>query len=342
MMDAPVIVELTRGALVESRHRGHIAVADAAGCIKAAIGDPDYVTYMRSSAKPLQALAVVQSGAMEQLGLTVEELAVTCASHNGERAHVSAVSSILARAGATEDDLECGWHPPLNADAYRELMESGGRPGPLHHNCSGKHAGMIAVCATRGWPRAGYSRPGHPVQDYLSDIAAAWSGVPLSEIELGTDGCGVPVVGLPLAAMATAWARLVRPLTMGAQWVEVAERVVGAMRSHPFMVGGTGRICTAINGWSGAQLVAKGGAEGVYLLASLEQGWAVAVKIEDGASRASGMSGLRTALAMLQLEVDACDPIGSYLQVDVTDTRGEAAAQLAPVSPWPLELRDRE
>lgn len=336
-MNPPLLVELERGDLIESRHRGHVAVTDTGGKLLAGAGDPRYITYMRSAAKPLQALAIVHSGAADELGLTTDELAVACASHNGEDVHVAAVSSMLARAGASEDDLECGWHPPARAEAYRELMERGGSPGPLHHNCSGKHAGMIAVCAVKGWPRTGYSSSDHPLQDYLAEIVSLWSGVPRGDIVMGTDGCGVPVVGIPLQAMATAWARLVRPETVGSEWAEPACRVVSAMRSHPFNVGGTGRICTAINGWRGADLVSKGGAEGVYCIASLKEGWGLAVKIEDGGGRASGMAGLRTALDLLGLSGDEVRELTPYLSVAVTNTRGEVAGRLEPVEPWPVK-----
>ncbi len=320
---------------MESRHRGNIAVVDSSGKLLGRAGDPGYVSYMRSAAKPIQALAVVMSGAYDELGLTARELAVTCASHNGEEDHVTAVSSILSRAGTDETALLCGYHPPMDAGAYRRLMKGGGEPGPLHHNCSGKHAGMLAVCRTRGWDMDGYTHPQHPLQQYLENIMSLWTGVPAGEIITGIDGCGVPVVGVPLSAMALAWARLVRPEVVGQEWIRPARTVVSAMRAHPFMVGGTGRICTAINGFSDVELVSKGGAEGVYCLASLKDGWALAVKIEDGAGRASGLAGLRTSVAMMDLDPDALGCLSSFLRVPVKNTRDEAVGELAPAEPWP-------
>lgn len=208
-------VHVTRGALVECVHRGHLAVADASGRLVRAAGEPQYVTYARSSAKPLQAVPVVASGAADRFGLTAPELALLCASHSGEPMHVQAVLRMLAKIGEDESALRCGAHPPYHKPSAAAIRQAGAAPTPVHNNCSGKHTGMLALAKQLGAPTDGYMRPDHPVQQAMLRAVAAFAGVSPEDVVLGTDGCGVPVFGLPLASLAAAYARLGAPNESG-------------------------------------------------------------------------------------------------------------------------------
>ena len=254
----PISVVVLRGGVVEARHRVH-AVAVRDGRIVEFAGNPHLVAHLRSSAKPFQALPLLRL----RRDLTGEEIAIACASHLARPEQLAAVRSLLAKAPAREDELECG-------------------PEPLEHNCSGKHAGMLALCRARGWESAGYRHPDHPVQEAcLAEVAAA-AQVPAAEIRSGVDGCGVPTFALPLERMAHAFARL--PLLDG------GPRAVAAMSSHPDLIrgplAGDSMLMRALPGWW-----AKGGAEGLLCAGSPDR-LGLALKVEDGDTRA-----VRPALA---------------------------------------------
>lgn len=285
-MDAEVLVEFTRGPLVEAVHRGHAAVVDAAGRLLAWLGDPDHTCFMRSSAKPFQLLPLLEDRLDAFFGFTDEELAVMAASHTGEERHVRAVARILARLGLDERALRCGIHPPENEAAYLRLRLQGGAPGPLHNNCSGKHAAMLAMALAGGHPLESYPEPEHPVQRRILQVIREMTGV--AEPVLGIDGCGVPVYGMPLRAMALAYARLVDPADLPEERAAACRRVTAAMRAHPGMVSGEGCLGEALMPAAQGRLVAKGGAEG--LMAVGVEAWAsphgrgvgVVLKMEDG------------------------------------------------------------
>jgi L-asparaginase II len=283
-----ILVEVRRGGFAESVHRGNLAVADASGALLAWAGDPETVTFMRSAAKPLQALAVVETGAYEAFGLDERELAVICASHGSEPHHVEVVLGILEKLGLGETGLECGTHWPSHQPSAFELARQGRRPTSLHCNCSGKHAGMLAVARHMGWPVEGYFRMDHPVQRLYVETVAAVTSYPAARMWLAVDGCGATVVGLPLRRMAQGFARLADPddptAALGPERRRAAALIVRAMRGHPEMVAGTGRLCTAL--MRAMPVVAKSGAEGVYCLGLPGRGLGLAVKIEDGNSRA--------------------------------------------------------
>ena len=318
--DAP-LVALRRGALVESVHRGRVTVSDPEGGIVEALGDPEGYVYARSSAKPFQALPLVLSGAAETFGLTSEELAVACASHNGEAQHLSAVRSILGKVGLSEKDLQNGAHPPLYAPAAMKLVRQGEEPGLVHGNCSGKHAGMLAVCVHEGWATNGYRNPDHPLQSWILEIMGRVCGVETDEILLGGDGCGVPSFGMPLRSLATGFARLASGSLPG-DLAAAAERVRGAMREHPYMVGGTERFDTAVMGGTG--LVCKSGAEIVFGAGSPD-GWGLALKVSDGGARALRPAAL-AALSRRGVEVPD-EPESS----PVHDLHGEVVGEKGPL-----------
>jgi L-asparaginase II len=287
-LDSPPLVEVRRGPQIESLHRGAVAVVDRAGRIRHRAGPVELATYFRSAAKPLQTLPLVESGGVDALGLTDEELAVTCGSHAGEPAHLRAVRGILSKAGLDEGALRCGVHPPANSEIAAALIREGRQPSPLHNNCSGKHAGMLAACRHRGWPTESYLAPEHPLQREIAGIVAACCGLPAGVLPTGTDGCGVPTFYGSLRQLARAYAVLADPQDLPDRRAAAIGRVTGVMREHPFMIGGTGRLATEVQARLGDRLVCKGGAEALFGIGLLREGWGVAIKVEDGNARAMG------------------------------------------------------
>jgi L-asparaginase II len=321
------VVEVTRGAVVESRHRLHVAVVDADGTLRASSGDPDLVTFWRSSAKPIQALAVVDDGAYERFGFTPEELALVCGSHSGTAAHVRVAESILEKIGLTAEALACGPHAPFDREARRALEEQGLEPVRLHNNCSGKHAGMMAVARARGWEPEDYQRVEHPVQARLLTEVARWTQLPAEGIGLGVDGCGVVCYALPLNRMALAYASLAAAARGGERGPAT---VVEAMAAHPEMVAGEGRICTAISRVTEGRVFAKMGAEGVYCVGVPGAELGIALKVEDGSARAIAPA---VAGVLRELDLISEDDFGalhSYVFSEVSNTRGEVTGEVRP------------
>ncbi len=308
------LVQVKRGPLVESIHTGDIAVVDAKGNLVAFAGDPkSNVTYWRSSAKPFQAVPVVESGALEHFGIEESELAIFCASHSGEESHVGTVRSILSKIGLDESYLQCGSHAPFYAPAAAKLQEQGLKPGTVHCNCSGKHSGMLTLTQQMGVDPSNYTEIGHPVQQAMLASVSDFTDVPAEQIAIGVDGCGVPVFGLPVYNMALAWARLADPSGLPQKRRETILRIRQAMMNHPHMVAGTGRTCTNLMQAAPGKIVAKSGAEAVYGFAILSKGWGFTVKIADGGGRAVGpavVETLRQLNVLTQSELDEIQPMG--------------------------------
>jgi L-asparaginase II len=319
------VVEVVRGEIVESRHRIHAAVVDAGGRLRASVGDPELVTFFRSSAKPFQALPVVADGALDRFGITLEELAVCCGSHSGEPRHVKAAGSILTRVGLDGESLACGPHAPFHAPTRRELAEAGLEPVRLHNNCSGKHAGMLALARVHGWDPEGYHRAEHPVQRRILTEVSRWVDRPFEAIGLGVDGCGVVSFALPLRDMALAYARLACAARVGEH---DPTYVVGAMTAYPEMVAGDGRLCTDLMQQTAGRLFAKVGAEGVYCVGVPGAELGVALKVEDGSTRAVAPA----VLALLrQLDLISEDDLGAlytHAYPELLNSRGEVVGQL--------------
>lgn len=283
----PVMVEVSRGDMVESCHRGAAAIAGPDGRLVASWGNIDRPVYARSAIKPLQALLLIESGAADRFGLGDTEIALACASHSGQPDHVAAVSTWLNRMNLNPEDLECGAHMPLSERASADLLRAGGTPSTLHNNCSGKHAGFLAAAIQMGAPTRGYIRAEHPIQQRLHQILENMSGVELVDAPTGIDGCGIPVFGLSLRHTATAMARLASPTESPSIRSDAAIRVTTAMANAPFMVAGDDRFCTAVLQAVDGRAIVKVGAEGVYTAALPTQGLGIALKIDDGASRAA-------------------------------------------------------
>jgi L-asparaginase II len=283
----PVLVEATRGGRVESRHRGAVAVSDAEGKLVLALGNVDAAVFPRSAVKALQALPLIESGAADKYKLTDAEIALACSSHSGEKVHVETAREMLAKAGLDESALECGAHWPLDAAASHALAASGATPSALHNNCSGKHAGFLCLaCAAGALPKA-YVKYDHPAQRQVRVALSDMTKIDLDAAPWGIDGCAIPTYGIPLRALALAFARFGTGDGLEPGRAEAARRIRAACVAHPHLVAGTGRFDTELMTALGARLFVKTGAEGVYCGALPELGLGVAIKCDDGAGRAA-------------------------------------------------------
>ncbi|MDQ4004601.1 MAG: asparaginase [Actinomycetota bacterium] len=322
--DAPV-AGVWRGDLMESVHRGRYVVCDARGETLYSLGDTEGYVYLRSAAKPFQALPLVFSGAADELGIAGEELAVACASHGGEPCHLAAVRSILRKAGLSEDDLQNGTHPPMHTLTAARLARNGEKPRAIHGNCSGKHAGMLAVCAHAGWDTHTYREPEGPLQMLVRRTVAKLCDLEPEAVRLAGDNCGVPVFATPLRNLALGFARLAAG---GAEEFpddlqEAVQRIRDAMRAHPYIVAGAGRFDTGLMESTG--LVAKSGAEAVFAVASPgAPSWGLALKISDGASRAV-VPAVLAALARRGVRV-----LHEMKEGVVTDLHGDVVGKVSP------------
>ncbi|HEY3344402.1 MAG TPA: asparaginase [Anaerolineaceae bacterium] len=323
------VVELTRGRIVESIHFGAIAVVDAHGQLLASCGDPDTVTFLRSSAKPFQALPFIERGGDGAFGLTPREVALICASHAGTDEHVSVVSGIQAKAGVREQDLLCGVHPPFHTPTATRLACQGEALTPNRHNCSGKHTGMVAHARLRGLPTENYIDLEHPIQKSILAAFAEMCDLPEAAVEIGIDGCSAPNYAVPLRSAALAYARLMDPAGQAPERAAACERISAAMTGFPEMVGGPERFDTELMSFASGRILAKAGAEG-YQALGLRAGalgpgtpaLGVAFKVSDGDL------GLR-ASACVALEV--LRQLGAISQQDVEVFNGRAAG---PIYNW--------
>lgn len=277
------LAEVTRGAIVESLHAGSVAVVDREGNVLRAAGDPDHLTFTRSALKPLQALPFVAAGGVERFGLSQSQVALLCASHSGEPRHAEAAADILARAGCTPADLQCGTHAPRFYDTRGEVPPPPPY-SPLQHNCSGKHSGMLAYCAQCEWPKASYLEFDHPLQQAIRRSVATFTGVPAEALVAGIDGCSAPNYAVPLSALARAFARLASA-GVDPDYGDGPRMLADAMVAHPGMVSGEGRSDLALMQAGKGDWVAKIGAEGVQAIGIRSRGIGIAVKIADGQSR---------------------------------------------------------
>lgn len=278
-----VFIEKSRGQVIEAIHRGDAVVVNPAGEIVATAGDPYKYTYFRSSAKPLQALNLLLSGAAEHYGLNSRELAVICSSHYSEDYHIECVRSILAKSGLAESDLACGVAKSIKEEiAYVQTL-AGIAASRIKSDCSGKHSGILLTCKYKGYPLQGYLDPEHPVQKEILQLIADICAYPVAQIGIGIDGCNVPVFALPIYNMALGFARFANPETLDPFYREGASKIFTAMNEYPEMVAGTGGFCTELMRVTKGRLMGKIGALGVYCIGLREPQLGVALKIEDGA-----------------------------------------------------------
>ncbi|ACD72075.1 hypothetical protein BRUCa_0563 [Brucella melitensis] len=287
MESNPVLVEVYRGPVVESRHRGAIAVVDGDGRNVFSLGDIERPTFPRSAIKSIQALPLVESGAADAFGFENADLAMACASHSGEEEHVARAASMLQKAGLDSTALECGSHWPFQQPVLVKLAQSGRQPTPLHNNCSGKHAGFLAACVHCGMETKGYVALGSSIQDMVRDTMEAVTGAPHSIDHCGTDGCSIPTYAIPLSNLAHGFAKMATGAGLGDKRAKAAQRLIHACMAEPFYVAGTKRACTELMRMAPGRIFVKTGAEGVFCGSVPELGFGFAMKCDDGATRAS-------------------------------------------------------
>ena len=283
----PIICEVTRGDRVESVHHGAYAVVDADGGVVASAGDVTRPVYERSALKLLQALPLVESGAADAAGFGQRHLALACASNSGEPGHVAVCSEMLAHIGCREDDLECGPQWPADPRVAAEAIAERGGPCGIHNNCCGKHAGFLAVARHMGVDTAHYIDPDHPVQREVRGVVAAMTRTPLDASCCGVDGCSAPTFAVPLLNFARAYAQIGTGIGLARERAAAGRRLLDAAMAEHWLVAGTGRCCTQLMGLAPGHLFAKTGAEGCYLAVLPDAGLAIALKCDDGATRAA-------------------------------------------------------
>jgi L-asparaginase II len=333
----PIVVEVTRGGMVESRHRAAAAVVDAGGAVIHAWGDVDRPVYGRSALKPLQALPLIETGAADRYAIGPAEIALACASHNGEPRHVDLVTQWLARIGCSVDDLECGSHLPFLETSVEALMAAGRKPDARYNNCSGKHTGFLATARHLGEPTKGYIRYEHPVQQRVLGVLEQLTGLHLGDAPRGIDGCGIPVIGIPLGHTAMAMARLADPDDhLPAARAAAARRILAAMAAEPFLVAGTGRFCTKVLEVAGAKVALKTGAEGVYAAALPTLGLGVALKIDDGAGRAAEVAMGRILRHLDLLTADEEQALAEALTPPVHNRAGRETGRIRIAADSPI------
>jgi L-asparaginase II len=287
MKNNPILIELTRADAAESVHRGAFTVANDQNELVASGGDIDHPIYPRSAVKPLQALPLIESGAADRWRLSDCELALACASHNAEPRHTDSVLAWLKKMGLSERDLACGPQAPISEAARDQLLRQNICPSRVHHNCSGKHAGFLSTATHLGEPTVGYLELEHPVQQRVKKVLAEITDNALDDAMVGVDGCGAPVFGMSLRGLALAMARYGTGTELSGSRARAAARFYRAMVREPCMVAGTGRWCTLAMKITGERLAVKGGAEGVYCAIIPGQRIGIALKIDDGGSRAA-------------------------------------------------------
>lgn len=326
-------IKVYRGDYIESTHDVHVAVVSATGELLAYYGDPNRLTFARSSMKPFQALPAVESEALETFDISEKELSLFCASHNGEPFHRESAASVLAKINLEEAHLQCGTHVPRDSESYKQLIKSGRELTPYYSNCSGKHSGMLAGCIKQGMDVDTYRELSHPYQQQIIDVIADVTQYERKKIATSVDGCGVPVHRVPLFNLALGFGRLAKP----DDWNEGSEvrkrslaRVRDAMVTHPEMVAGTDRFDTDLMTAFSQRIVAKGGAEGVHCFGDQQIGIGVAVKVEDGNGRATSVVSMEV-MKQLKIGDEAIwDKLKGYTYAPVLNARKETIGVIKP------------
>ncbi len=328
-MANPVLVEVTRGDVIESRHRGSVAVVDGDGRVLLSIGEVERPVFPRSAVKAIQALPLVESGASDAYGFSQADLALACASHSGEPRHTARAQAILARAGLDRSALECGTHWPSFADAAHQLARQGGEPSALHNNCSGKHSGFLCTCVHEGVETKGYVERSHQSQEWVRDAMESVTGAAHGEDVCGIDGCSIPTYAVPLISLARSFARMVTGSGLPPKRAEAARRILDACMASPFEVAGTGRADTRFMEAANGRVFTKTGAEGVFCAAIPELGLGIALKCDDGTTRAA-----EVMVAKVIADQLARDPLGAafadFARPTMTNWNGIRVGGLRP------------
>lgn len=325
-----MLVKVTRGPLDENIHRGDIAVVDKKGDVIAYLGNPDKVTYMRSAAKPFQTMAVLQSGAHDYFALNEKEIAVMCGSHYAEDFHVMAVLSILYKIGLDERYLKCGASYSIKEKVTMDYVKKGIEKKKVFHNCSGKHAGMLALTLKEGYDVESYLDLNNPVQQKILDIISYFAEVKKEDIVIGIDGCGTPVHGLPIKDMAKAYMKMANPSNITDSFVSAARKVTMVMTEYPEMIAGTGGFCTELMKVTRGKIVGKLGADGVYCMGIMGKNVGIALKIEDGNSRVLSCAALETLKQLGFINPEELEKLGEFYIKDNINSQGDKIGEIKP------------
>lgn len=315
-MMSETLVKVYRGKTVESIHFGSVAVVDSLGKLIYQAGDPNFVTFLRSSAKPFQAVPVVESGVAEAFGFTQKEIAIISGSHNGEEKHVKTVQSILKKIGLDKSFLQCGTHVPHYYTASG-ITPPKKRFSPIQHNCSGKHAGMLALCVYKNWSLKNYLNPNHPVQKLNLRKVSKLCEYPEKKIKIGVEGCGAPTFALPLKNMAIGFSKLVTFRSKDKINSQALQVVADSMWKYPEMVSGRKRLDYELAVASKGNILSKGGAEGLHCSAILNKGWGAAVKIMDGSQRAVAPASIEVYKQLSILKQSQLKNLGDFVSPPV-------------------------
>jgi L-asparaginase II len=336
-MESEILAQAIRGEIIESIHRGHLIIIDGAGATIAQLGNPETITFWRSSAKPFQTLPFLLSGAAEHFGFSEKEIALACGSHSGESFHVETARKMLERANFTEADLRCGEHLPFDEETTQKMIRTGEKPTPLHNNCSGKHAAMLALAKHIGADVKTYEHFENPVQQKILETISIFTDVPENEIKIGIDGCALPNFALPLSAMARAFAKLIHPPeNFDDPLREACRQTVAAMMNFPEMIGGSRRLDTLLMQAAPGKIISKVGAEGVYLAGVLpseqwKTGLAIAFKIEDGDDqRARAVVAIELLRQLGVLNESNDESLREYSPIMLKNRRGDAVGKIVP------------
>ncbi len=328
----PFLIEVSRGEVVESRHAVDAAIVDAEGAVHTVWGAIERPIYPRSATKPIQALPLIESGGAEAFDLGDSEIALAAASHAGEPVHVETVLAWLRRLGLAEADLECGGHWPRNQAIFEALIRADTALGPARNNCSGKHTGMLSHAVHLGDATQGYVRPEHPVQQRVARALAEICDVDLATLPRGVDGCSIPTFAIPLRNLALGMARFANPDGLAADRARACRRIAEAMWAAPYMVAGMDRCCTAVLQACQGRVVAKTGAEGVYMAGLPGQGLGIALKARDGAGRASEVALLALLDHLGVLDEAACAALAPFRRPEIANVRGTVVGALRPAA----------
>lgn len=329
----PVLVDVIRGGAVESCHRGSVIAINAEGRTVLSLGDTDAMVFPRSSLKPLQVLPLVESGAVDRFSMTEQELALACASHNGEDMHLEVLLPWMKRVGLSPSQLECGPSLPLDKNTAENTLRNGGSASRELHNCSGKHAGMLTMAAYLDEPLKGYSEYHHATQQGWMTLLSELSGVNIFDMPWDKDGCGLPAIALPLSAFAKSFVAFTRADKTGDKRQIATARVVSAMRSHPQLVAGFNRCCTAsMRGCD--DLMVKVGAEGVFIAVAIKAGIVIALKSDDGANRGAEVM-LGAALRHLGLlSAHQYEALTPWYKPDIKNSQQAVVGSVQPSKLW--------
>jgi L-asparaginase II len=330
----PVLARVIRGGEVECVHRGSAVVVDADGLVSFSVGDTGRHIFPRSSYKFLQAIALLESGAADAFGLGEREIALACASHSGEPMHTDRVSAWLENLGLDDGDLECGASLPMHVATARQMLRQGRTTERKHHNCSGKHVGMLTLARHLDAPTAGYSDYEHPVQRAWRKVLSELTGVDSENLVWERDGCGLPALCMPMQALARGYARFADTSGLARPRVEAMNRILSAVKKHPDLIAGSDRCCSAVIEKTGGRVLVKTGAEGVFAGTVPERGIGFALKIDDGATRGSevALGGLLGALGLLRDgEKEALRP---WFRPDVLNSQNYVTGWIEASDEW--------